>query len=106
MANTEATAVDRDLRRLFDGGAVAGLTEAQLLDRVARRDELAESAFEAILMRHGPAVLACCRRVLGDSAAAEDAFQATFLVLFHRAGSIRVGEWVAPGCCTWPAGRP
>jgi RNA polymerase sigma factor (sigma-70 family) len=95
MASTEA-AIGRDLRRLFDGGAVAGLSEAQLLDRVARRGEAAEAAFEAILIRHGPAVLACCRRVLGDSAAAEDAFQATFLVLFRRAGSIRVGDSVAP----------
>jgi RNA polymerase sigma factor (sigma-70 family) len=96
MASTETTAVGRDLRRLFDGSSVVGLTEAQLLDRVARRDELTESAFEAILTRHGPAVLACCRRVLGDSSAAEDAFQAAFLVLFRRASSIRVGESVAP----------
>ncbi len=95
MASTEA-AIGRDLRRLFDGGSVAGLGEAQLLDHVARRDELAESAFEAILTRHGPTVLACCRRVLGDSAAAEDAFQATFLVLFRRAGSIRVADSLAP----------
>jgi RNA polymerase sigma factor (sigma-70 family) len=95
MASTEA-AVGRDLRRLFDGGAVAGLTDAQLLDRVARRGGMAEEAFEAILTRHGPAVLACCRRVLGDSAAAEDAFQATFLVLFRRAGSIRVEGSLAP----------
>ncbi len=95
MASTEA-AIGRDLRRLFDGGAVAGLTDAQLLDRVARRGEAAEAAFEAILTRHGPTVLACCRRVLGDSAAAEDAFQATFLVLFRHAGSIRVEETLAP----------
>ena len=95
MASTEA-AIGRDLRRLFDGGAVAGLTEAQLLDRVARGDAAAEAAFEAIVTRHGPAVLACCRRLLGDSAAAEDAFQATFLVLFRRAGSIRVEGSLAP----------
>src|SRR5580704_5364726 len=95
MASTEA-AIGRDLRRLFDGGAVSGLAEAQLLDHVARRDESSEAAFEAILTRHGSAVLACCRRVLGDSAAAEDAFQATFLVLFRRAGSIRVEGSLAP----------
>jgi RNA polymerase sigma factor (sigma-70 family) len=96
MASTETTAVGQDLQRLFDGGAASGLSEAQLLDRVARRDEVAGPAFEAILRQHGPAVLSCCRRVLGDSIAAEDAFQATFLVLFRRAGSIRVGESVAP----------
>lgn len=88
--------IGRDLVRLFGSGAATGLDEALLLDHVARRDALAESAFEAILTRHGPAVLACCRRVLGESAAAEDAFQATFLVLFRRAGSIRVEETVLP----------
>jgi len=88
--------IGRDLVRLFEGGAVAGLTDAQLLDHVARRDALAEAAFEAILTRHGPAVLASCRRVLDDSAAADDAFQATFLVLFRRAGSIKVHDTLLP----------
>jgi Sigma-70 region 2 len=96
MASIVATMFGRDLRQLFDGWGVVGLTEAQLIDRIARRDESAELAFEAILRRHGPAVLACCRRVLGDTSAAEDAFQATFLVLYRRAGSIRVGESLAP----------
>jgi RNA polymerase sigma factor (sigma-70 family) len=95
MASTEA-AIGQDLRRLFDDGAVAGLTDAQLLDRIARRGEAAEAAFEAILTRHGSAVLACCRRVLSDSGAAEDAFQAAFLVLFRRAGSIRVETSLTP----------
>ncbi len=96
MASPNSAAIGQHLRRLFDGGGVTGLSEAQLLDRIARRDGTVEAAFEAILMRHGPAVLACCRHVLGDPAAAEDAFQATFLVLFRRAGSIRVEESLAP----------
>ena len=96
MASIEAAIFGRDLRQLFDGRGGVGLTEAELVDRIARRDESAESAFEAILRRHGPAVLACCRRVLGDTSAAEDAFQATFLVLYRRAGSIRVAESLAP----------
>jgi RNA polymerase sigma factor (sigma-70 family) len=95
MTASEAT-IGRNLVRLFECGAVAGPTETQLLDHVGRRDGLTEAAFEAILTRHGPAVSACCRRVLGDSASAEDAFQATFLVLFCRAGSIRVQETVLP----------
>jgi RNA polymerase sigma factor (sigma-70 family) len=95
MTATEAT-IGRNLVRLFEGGAVAGLTEAQLLDHVARRDGLTDAAFEAILTRHGPAVLACCRRVVGDPASADDAFQATFLVLFRRAGSIRIQETLLP----------
>jgi RNA polymerase sigma factor (sigma-70 family) len=97
MSKESAEAViGRDLRRLFDGAGIAGLTEAELLERVARRDESAEAAFESILLRHGPAVLACCRRVLGDNSLAEDALQATFIVLFRQAGSIRVGDSLAP----------
>jgi RNA polymerase sigma factor (sigma-70 family) len=95
MTASNAT-IGHNLVRLFKGGSVAGLGEAELLNHVAHRDALAESAFEAILTRHGPAVLASCRRALGDSAAADDAFQAAFLVLFRHAGSIRVEEKVLP----------
>ena len=56
-----------------------GLADADLLERfLARRDE---EAFAALLGRHGPMVLGVCGRVLGDTHAAEDAFQATFLIL-------------------------
>ena len=73
-----------------------GLTDAQLLERfLARREEV---AFEAMLRRHGPMVLGVCRRVLADPHDAEDAFQATFLVLVRRAASIvprsRLGPWL------------
>ena len=67
--------------------------DADLLGRfVARRDE---SAFAALVSRHGPMVLRVCRRVLADAHAAEDAFQATFLVLAQRAGSLRQPEALA-----------
>src|SRR5262249_28186951 len=58
----------------------------------------AETSFEALLDRHGPMVWGVCRRLLGDAHEAEDAFQATFLVLVRKAGSVRVdrslGRWL------------
>jgi len=88
-----ANATARDLRVLFEAGSLGGLDDGQLLDRfVARREE---AVFEAIVHRHGPMVLGVCRRVLRDHHDAEDAFQATFLVLARRAASISRRELVA-----------
>jgi RNA polymerase sigma factor (sigma-70 family) len=73
-----------------------GPTDGELLAVfIARRDE---AAFEALLRRHGPMVLGVCRRLLGNEADAEDAFQATFLVLARKASAVvpreRVGNWL------------
>src|SRR5438128_4497307 len=72
------------------------LTDGQLVERFVVRRE--ERAFELLVRRHGALVLRVCRRVLSDAHAAEDAFQATFLVLIRKAGSIRrhdsVGSWL------------
>src|SRR4029077_4544240 len=85
--------------RLFRTGTVAGLSDAQLLERfILRHDEAAEAAFAALVERHGPMVLAVCRRVLNDPHDAQDAFQATFLVLVRKASTVRrrqsVAEWL------------
>jgi RNA polymerase sigma-70 factor (ECF subfamily) len=86
----------RRFRTLFDVGAVGHLADGELLDRFeAGRGEVAELAFAALLERHGPMVLRACRRVLGDAHEAEDAFQATFLVLARRARAVRRRDSIA-----------
>ena len=84
------------VRTLWTVGAVGGLDDATLLGRYAdRRDG---PAFEAIVVRHGPMVRAVCRSLAADPHEADDLFQATFLVLARRAGSIRkldsLGPWL------------
>ncbi len=91
----------RQVESLFRSGSTHGLADGQLLarfaDRRAARDE-AEAAFASLVDRHGAMVLRACRRVLGDEHEAEEAAQATFLVLARRAGSIgrveSVGGWL------------
>ena len=80
------------IRLLFEVGTVAGLSDGRLLDRFLDRrgdEEAAEVAFAALVERHGPMVLRICRARLGDEHDAQDAFQATFLILARKAGSIR-----------------
>lgn len=67
--------------------------DAELLSRFARSGD--EAAFAELVRRHGPAVLGVCRRVVRDDHAAEDAFQATFLLLATKAGSLRNPELLA-----------
>ncbi len=77
-------------------GASGPLSDGQLLDRVDEgRGEPAESAFAALVERHGPMVLRVCRDSIGDPHEAEDAFQAVFLVLARKARSIRRRESAA-----------
>jgi RNA polymerase sigma factor (sigma-70 family) len=92
MANSQLSGVIEYLRRrtlLSDG---AGRTDGQLLeDYISRRDE---AAVAALVRRHGPMVWGVCRRIVGHHDA-EDAFQATFLVLVRKAASIASRELLA-----------
>ena len=75
------------INRLFSEGTVSGLPDDQLLDQfLSTRDG---AAFEALMARHGPMVLGVCRAVLRNPSDAEDAFQATFLVLVKKARTLR-----------------
>jgi RNA polymerase sigma factor (sigma-70 family) len=98
MARRGSGVVLRPLRTLFSEGAVGALTDAQLLERFAARREESAAVLEVLMRRHGPMVLGVCRRVLRDEHDAEDAFQATFLVLARKGGSLaepdRLGCWL------------
>jgi RNA polymerase sigma factor (sigma-70 family) len=86
----------RHIDTLFNVGAIGGLTDGQLLERfTSRDDEAAELAFAALVERHGPMVLRVCQSVLRGRHDAEDAFQATFLILVRKAASIRKQNSVA-----------
>src|SRR5215471_17083525 len=96
MATSRMSEVIQHLRRtdFLRGGT--GLTDGHLLGEYTRRRD--EAALAALVKRHGPMVWGVCRRVLCNYYDAEDAFQATFLVLVRKASSIvpreMVGNWL------------
>jgi RNA polymerase sigma factor (sigma-70 family) len=93
MATSQISGVIKHIRRTVLPREGAGLSDGQLLEGyISRRDE---TAFAALARRHGPMVWGVCRRVLRNHHAAEDAFQATFLVLVRRAASIASRELLA-----------
>jgi RNA polymerase sigma factor (sigma-70 family) len=96
MTFRHRNALLRYLRNLLGPTRAEGVPDGDLLRRfVGGRDE---AAFELLVWRHGAMVLRVCRGILGDGPDAEDAFQATFLVLVRKAGSVRlrgsVGGWL------------
>jgi RNA polymerase sigma factor (sigma-70 family) len=93
MASGQLSTVVRHLHQLREAAHAGELTDAQLLERFRAQRE--QAAFTLLTRRHGPMVLAVCRRVLGNLHDAEDAFQATFLALARKAESIRNPDTLA-----------
>jgi RNA polymerase sigma factor (sigma-70 family) len=90
MATAQLSTLLRHMRKLAVSESTRELSDAQLLQRFAVRAE--EDAFAALVERHGQLVWGVCRRVLRHEQDAEDAFQATFLVLARNAATIRKAE--------------
>src|SRR4051812_42944692 len=87
MSDGQIGAVVQYLRDLVRAPAEAEPTDSQLLERFITQRE--EQAFATLLVRHGPMVQGICQRLLKHVQDAEDVFQATFLVLARKAGSVR-----------------
>jgi RNA polymerase sigma factor (sigma-70 family) len=96
MAKAAASPILQLIHRVVEDPLVQDLPDQNLLQRFHSQHD--EAAFHTLLRRHGPMVLDVCRGILGDGPNAEDAFQATFLVLAQKAGSIRkkasLGSWL------------
>jgi RNA polymerase sigma factor (sigma-70 family) len=94
MFSAQDNPIQRFIRRITCSRAVGDDPDRQLLEQfVAHADQ---GAFEALVQRHGPLVMSVCKRVLRGAHDAEDAFQATFLVLVRKAGSLRAPESLGP----------
>jgi RNA polymerase sigma factor (sigma-70 family) len=93
MAATHLREAVRQMRRILARQYTEGLTDAGLWARYVHEQD--DAAFEALVRRHGPMVMGVCRRILRNTQDAEDAFQATFLVLVRKAASLRSPSTIA-----------
>ena len=97
MATSRARTGWRSLDTLFSAGTLGSLNDGELLECFRSREEACgHEAFRILVERHGPMVLGLCRSVVRDPHEADDAFQATFLVLVRKAGSIRRRDTIGP----------
>ncbi|OJW03213.1 MAG: hypothetical protein BGO49_00120 [Planctomycetales bacterium 71-10] len=97
MRTASEGAAGRHIRTLLESGEVGGLPDGRLLERFVTGDgATAEVAFAALVDRHGPMVWRACRAILADPNDADDAFQATFLVMVRRARSLWARESLGP----------
>jgi RNA polymerase sigma factor (sigma-70 family) len=96
MANKQSALILRHLRKIVGDPQVGRQSDRQLLQQFLSKQD--EAAFAALVRRHGSMVLAVCQSILHHEQDAQDASQATFLVLARKAGSIRnqesVGSWL------------
>lgn len=101
MARQSLNGVLQHLRKMAAVQTYRGLSDREVLERFAVGHD--EAAFTVLIERHGPMVLAVCRRALPNSHDAEDASQATFLVLARKAASIRkttsLSSWLHGVAC-------
>ena len=95
MRASDKTLLWQDLNRLFRCG-IAASEDGALVNRFLADGN--ETAFEALVARHGPMVLGVCRRLLVNPHDVDDAFQATFLILVRKARQLRnpdrLGQWL------------
>jgi RNA polymerase sigma factor (sigma-70 family) len=88
----------QEIRTLFDRGTMGSWSDEQLLAEFASGEQASEPALRVLVERHAPMVLGISRRILGNEDAAEDACQATFLVLVRKADSLRgcrvLSNWI------------
>ena len=97
MEPARTQAAWRTLDTLLTVGTLGSTTDGQLLDCFqGNRDAAGQEAFRILVDRHGPMVLGLCRSLIRDPHEAEDAFQATFLILVRKAESIRKRETIGP----------
>lgn len=93
LRGASTAALLHQLERLFGNGTSVGSSEGELPERLVTEHD--EAAFEALLARHGRMVLGVCRQMLRDPNDVADAFQATFLVLVRKAGTLRRSDLLA-----------